>query len=276
MASFVTLFEWLSNHPVVAGLLVFAIALSESLAIVGLIIPGILFMVIFGALITTGYLDYWLTVTASILGAVAGDSISYWLGRRYHKQMHNLWPFRNRPQLLKRGMDFFHRHGGKSVLLGRFVGPLRPVIPAIAGMLEMPRQRFIATNVGSAILWGPIVLLPGMAFGLSLEVASEFAGRFSLVLVLLLILLWLLFWAIRRIYHYLAPRTDVLVSQVVNWINRHPLIGRVPAALIDPGHPEIRVLSLLAFVLLFAAIAFTALSQFLGEHSLLLGLNELV
>ncbi len=276
MASFTNLFDWLGNHPVVAALLIFAIALSESLAIVGLIIPGIFFMMVFGALITTGYLDFWLTLVAAILGAIAGDGISYWLGRRYHQQMNNLWPFRNRPQLMERGIRFFHRHGGKSVLLGRFIGPLRPIIPAIAGMLEMSHKRFLFINVASALLWGPIVLLPGMAFGLSLEVASEFAGRFSLLLVILLVLLWLIFWIIKQVYFFLVPRTDVLLSHVINWINRHPLVGRVPAALIDPKHPEMRALTLLAFVLLFAAIAFTALSQFLTERSLILGLNELV
>ncbi len=276
MASFVQLFEWLSQHPVSAAVLVFAIALSESLAVIGLIIPGIFFMVVFGALITTGYLDYGWTVTAAILGAIAGDGISYWLGRHYHKQLYNIWPFRNRPGLLKRGVEFFHRHGGKSILFGRFVGPVRPIIPAIAGMLAMPRRRFILTNVGSALLWGPIVLLPGMAFGLSLELAAEFAGRLSLLLIILLLLLWLLFWFIRQLYYFLVPRTDTLFSNVINWINRHPLIGRVPAALIDPQHPEMRILTLLALMLLLAAVAFTALSQFLTQRSLILGLNDLV
>lgn len=276
MASFVQLFEWLSQHPVIAALLVFVIALSESLAIVGLIVPGIFFMVVFGALITTGYLDFGWTVTAAILGAIAGDGISYWLGRRYYKQLCNLWPFRNRPRLLERGEAFFHRHGGKSILFGRFVGPLRPVIPAIAGMLAMPRKRFILTNVGSALLWGPVVLLPGMAFGLSLELAAEFAGRLSLLLIILLLLLWAVLWFIKQLYFFVVPRTDRLFSYVINWINRHPLIGRVPAALIDPGHPEMRVLTLLALMLLLAAVGFTALSQFLGERTLLLGLNELV
>lgn len=276
MASFIQLFEWLSEHPAIAALLVFVIALSESLAIVGLIIPGIFFMVVFGALITTGYLDFGITVTAAVIGAIAGDGISYWLGRRYQQQFRNLWPFRNHPRLLERGLDFFNRHGGKSVLLGRFVGPLRPVIPAVAGMLAMPRNRFILTNVGSALLWGPLVLLPGMAFGLSLELAAEFAGRLSLVLVILVILLWLAYWIIKQIYFFFAPRTDQLFSHVINWINRHPLIGQVPAALIDPRHPEMRVLTLLGAMLLLAAIAFTALSRFLTERSLILGLNELV
>lgn len=276
MASFVQLFEWLREHPAIAASLVFLIALSESLAIVGLIIPGIFFMVVFGALITTGYLDFTTTVIAAILGAIGGDSLSYWLGRRYHKQLYNLWPFRKRPQLLERGVTFFHRHGGKSVLLGRFVGPLRPVIPAIAGMLSMPRDRFVLTNVGSALLWGPVVLLPGMAFGLSLELAAEFAGRLSILLVVLLLLLWLLYWIVKRLYNFIVPRTDQLFSHVINWINRHPLIGQVPAALVDPKHPEMRVLTLLAFMLLLAAIAFTALSQFLTERSLILGLNDLV
>ncbi|MGD8711793.1 MAG: VTT domain-containing protein [Thiohalophilus sp.] len=276
MASFIQLFEWLSEHPVIAALLVFAIALSESLAFIGLIVPGIFFMVVFGALITTGYLDFSTTVIAAVLGAIAGDAISYWIGKRYHKQLRNIWPFRKHPQLMERGVAFFHRHGGKSILLGRFVGPLRPVIPAIAGMLSMSRNRFLLTNIGSAMLWGPVVLLPGMAFGLSLELAAEFAGQLSVLLIILLFLLWLLFWVSKHLYNFIVPRTDELLSHVINWMNRHSLVGRVPAALIDPDHPEMRVLSLLAIMLLLSAIALTALSDFMTEHSLVLGLNDLV
>ena len=56
------------------------------------------------------------------------------------------------------------------------------MVPLIAGMLEMPRQRFLLTNIASAIVWAPVYMFPGYLFGLSLEVASEFAGRFLILL----------------------------------------------------------------------------------------------
>ena len=70
-------------------------------------------------------------------------------------------------------MRFFEKYGGKSVAFGRFVGPMRAVIPLVAGMMGMPTGRFLAANILSAIVWAPVYLLPGIVFGASLELAAE-------------------------------------------------------------------------------------------------------
>jgi undecaprenyl-diphosphatase len=63
------------------------------------------------------------------------------------------------------GESFFHKHGGKSVMLGRFIGPIRPVLPLIAGMLGMSQIRFATFNSASAVIWAPFYLLPGYFAG---------------------------------------------------------------------------------------------------------------
>ena len=171
-ASLTALFDWLQQNPLISLLFVFLVACGESLAVVGLIVPGALLMVGFGALIALDYLAFGPTVIAAILGAITGDGISYWLGIKYNRNLVTLWPFSRYPDLLNRGETFFQRHGGKSVLLGRFVGPLRPIIPAIAGMLKMPVRQFFLINILSAVFWAPLYLLPGIIFGTSLELAS--------------------------------------------------------------------------------------------------------
>ena len=271
-----SLFDWLQQNPLISLLFVFLVACGESLAVVGLIVPGALLMVAFGALIALDYLAFAPTVIAAILGAISGDGISYWLGVKYNRNLANIWPFTRYPDLLSRGELFFQRHGGKSVLLGRFVGPLRPIIPAIAGMLRMPMRQFFVINIFSALLWAPLYLLPGIIFGASLELASEFAGRFTLLLVGLVFGLWFVVWLIRLGYLWFMPYSDAIMARLVNWSRRHPLAGVIPAALIEPDHPEVRGLSLLALILLLATIGFILLSQLAGYFPFMHNLNQLV
>jgi len=275
-ASLTSLFDWLQQNPLISLVFVFLVACGESLAVVGLIVPGALLMVGFGALIGLDYLAFGPTVIAAILGAITGDGISYWLGVKYNRNLANIWPFSRYPDLLNRGELFFQRHGGKSVLLGRFVGPLRPIIPAIAGMLRMPMRQFLLINIFSALLWAPLYLLPGIIFGASLELASEFAGRFTLLLVGLVFGLWFIVWLIRLGYLWFMPFSDAVMARLVNWSRHHPLAGVIPAALIEPDHPEVRGLSLLALMLLLATIGFILLSQLAGYFPFMHNLNQLV
>ncbi|HEB87410.1 MAG TPA: hypothetical protein ENI68_10405 [Gammaproteobacteria bacterium] len=243
------LLSWLQHHPLLALLFVFLVAFSESLLIIGLILPGAAFMVGFGALIALGALPAGPAILVAILGAITGDSLSYWLGGHYKQTLKTRWPFSAYPGLIERGEGFFHRHGGKSVMLGRFIGPLRPIVPAIAGMLGMPRSRFLLVNIVSACLWAPLYLLPGYLFGLSVNLASEFAGRFLLLLALVAGVIWFVVFILRQLFLWLVPYTDRLFYHLLLWSQRHPFAGEIPAAIVNPDHREIRGLSLLALLL---------------------------
>lgn len=193
----------LQAHPSLALAFVFIVAFSESLVVLGLIVPGAILMILFGALVAMDALEFWPTVFFATLGAIAGDSLSYWLGRRYKNKLHNIWPLSRHPEIIIRANDFFDRHGVKSIILSRFIGLLRPVIPAIAGMTKMPAKIFIASNISSAIFWAPLYLLPGLLFGLSIEIASEVAGKFIFLIVLLLLIIFLILQFIQRMYVFL-------------------------------------------------------------------------
>ncbi len=268
--------EWVAQHALWTGVFVFVIAMAESLAIVGLILPGTMVMFAVGALVAAGGLSFWTTSAWAVAGAVAGDGASYWLGRHYRMRLRTFWPFRAYPSLTNRGVDFFHRHGGKSVALGRFIGPLRPVVPAVAGMLGMPVIEFTVVNVLSALAWGPLYLLPGMAFGASLGLAAEIAGRLAVFLVLILVLLWLVVWLLNRAWRLLAPRTGVLLYRALLWSRRHPVLGDVSAALIDPEHPQVRGLTVLAITLLLSILVFAWMAQALSRAGLIWGLDQAV
>lgn len=270
------LLTWIGAHPTWAGLAIFFIALSESLIIVGLIVPGVVFMFGIGALIATGHLPLGPSLAWAVAGAITGDVLSFWVGRHFKQRLRVMWPFSHHPRMLAGGVAFFHRHGGKGVLLGRFVGPLRAIIPAVAGMLDMSPLRFTLANIASALLWAPLYLLPGMVFGTSLTLASEVALRLALFLVLALGLVWLTVWLLRRGYNACAPRTGMLVYRLLDWSRRHPRLGGLPNALLDPQHPEIRTLATLAFLLLGASASFAVISEAVRAHALLGNLDLFV
>jgi len=245
---------WLTAHPGWAGVVIFLVACSESLAIVGLFVPGAFLLFGIGTLVGLEVIDLWSTLAWAAAGAIVGDALSFQLGRHYHMRLRTLWPFRNHPELFSRGISFFHQHGGKSVVLGRFVGPIRPIIPAVAGMLEMPFWRFLLINILSGLAWAPAYILPGVVFGASLELASEVAGRLALLLVIVIATLWFVLWLVRRSYQLLKP--GAFAQRLWEWSFNHPHLGKIATALVDPNHPEPRALLSLALILLTAGGGF--------------------
>jgi undecaprenyl-diphosphatase len=154
--------EWMQHHADWAYVSIFVIALVESLAIIGLFIPGVALMIGAGGLIASGILNFSITCASVFAGAVIGDTLSYWFGCYYQDRVRYYWPFIKHPHLLERGIQFFSRYGIASIALARFFGPMRAIVPLIAGMLHMPVMSFVTTNICSAVVWAPSYLLPGL------------------------------------------------------------------------------------------------------------------
>ena len=244
---------WVSLHPGWSYSVIFLVAMAESLAIVGLIVPGVVIMFGIGALIASGAIAFWPAMGWAVVGAVAGDGLSFWLGRHYQERLSAIWPFSRYPESIHQGKRFFEKYGGKSVALGRFFGPIRAVIPLVAGMMGMTPLRFLFANVLSALAWAPLYLLPGMVFGASMELASEVAMRLVILLLLLLLILWLAYHITRGLFRRLHPHTSQWVQWLLNWGKAHPIMGEIANALADPNHPETRGLSILATLLLITS-----------------------
>lgn len=183
---------WLQTNPHWSLCITFLIALVESLVIIGIIIPGSVTMTAIGILAGSGIMRLDLTLIAATLGAVCGDSISYAIGYYYSEQLVYIWPFTKYPKWLIYGKEFFARHGGKSVLIGRFVGPLRSVIPVIAGIMHMKQWRFLLSNLLSAIGWSILYIMPGALIGAASHgLSAEVATRLFLLILLILAGIWL-------------------------------------------------------------------------------------
>ena len=212
------LLAFITHHPTLAYGAIFLISLSESLAIVGLLVPGTVIMFGVGAIVATGSLGLKPVLLLAAAGAVAGDGISYWLGHHYQDGLRRIWPFSRYPGMLKNGEIFFKRHGGKSVLFGRFVGPVRPVIPVVAGMLGMGPLHFSIVNVLSAIGWALVYILPGVFFGTSLAVAGAVSTRLAMLIVLILATCWVFVWLGRKLVLLVGHRGPIWLAAFKDWL----------------------------------------------------------
>ena len=157
--------DFIAAHRAWAMPILFLVSFGESFAFLSLLIPGTTILAACGALVPGGTLSLWPLLAGAIPGAILGDSVSYWLGRRYGMAITRLWPLSRHPAMVASGEAFLRRHGVPSVAIGRFFGPLRAVIPLVAGIALMDRRRFWIANVLSAFVWAPAIMLPGVLLG---------------------------------------------------------------------------------------------------------------
>ncbi len=244
--------RWISGHPNSAGLIIFFSSFAESLAFVGLIMPGSVLMLAAGALIAQGSLSFFSTMAWAVCGAVLADGFSFWLGHHFTERIRRFSLFVRFPKMLTRGEEFFRRHGGKSVFLGRFIGPVRPVIPLVAGMMGMEQGRFSIYNIFSALAWAPAYLLPGMAFGASLALAGEVAGRLAILLGILCVMLWLAFSLFHAIFRFFADRWVGWVQKIGTFIDQSPVLQKWLGGFFDEAGFPIRPLLVVSLLFLGA------------------------
>ncbi|MEE4304027.1 MAG: VTT domain-containing protein [Wenzhouxiangella sp.] len=245
------IFELVQSHSGWLIALSAVFAYFESLAVLGLLLPGVVLLFIIGAVVSGDlslFLWCWL---AAFAGALGGDWTSYWVGRHYRDRIDG-WPLlRRHPELMARARAAVARHGGKGVFVGRLLGPTRPVSALIAGAMSLPPRTMLLATIPACAVWVPIYMLPGLLFGASLELAAEFAGRLVLVLVLLLAVLWAVIWVTRVVYAFTARRSGWWLRSLIRWSSEHPLIGRwVQPLFAGSGRRELLSVALLGLFLL--------------------------
>jgi membrane protein DedA with SNARE-associated domain len=160
------LLDILRAHQAWAPPVVALLAFGESLAVVSLLLPATVILWAIGAVIGGGGLDFWPVWFAAGVGAALGDWLSYWLGYHFHEPITRAWPLSRHPELVPRAHALFQRWGVFGVFIGRFFGPLRAVVPLVAGASQMQRLPFQLANWSSAFVWATTTLGPG-AFGMA-------------------------------------------------------------------------------------------------------------
>ena len=173
---------WIAANPTAAGAVIFLIAFCDALVVLGIVVPALPLLFAVGALVGLAHINGPYALACAALGAFVGDGLSYWVGYRWGPQLRTRWPFSRYPQWLDRGEAMFRRKGVQSIFVARFVGAVRPFVPAIAGMMHMPLQRYVLPSAAACLLWSALFLAPGWILGASYDAVAAVADRLTLVL----------------------------------------------------------------------------------------------
>ena len=178
----------------------FAIIYAETGLVVTPFLPGDSLLFAAGALAATGALDGWLLFGLLVAAAVAGNTVNYAIGRAVGQRLIDRaaadprWGRWINLDYVNRAREFFETHGGRAVVLGRFMPIVRTFVPFVAGVAEMPYRSYVLYNVVGAIAWAGLCIGAGYLFGTVPVVKNNFSlVAIGIVIVSLLpaIVAWL-------------------------------------------------------------------------------------
>lgn len=270
-------------------LLVGVMAFLETGAGVGLLVPGETVIVVGGVVAGQGKISVVLLIGIVWAAAVAGDSFSYYIGRRLGRE----FLMRHGPRVkisharIEQVERFFDRHGGKAIFLGRFIGLVRAISPFIAGASRLAFRRFLPYDVIGCGLWATTLVLLGYIFWRSFDKAASLASKGFLTLGTLIVVVvgavnayrWLRVpanrvrahaWleeqaqrpALNPLVRLLAPVYRYLIAPVARWL-KGPL--RFFWNRITPGELGLELTTLLS-VAAVGSYVFLALGSYVGHH----------
>ncbi len=165
--------------------ILFAIIFAETGLVVTPILPGDSLLFAVGALSATGVLDVRLALGLLLAAAIAGDAVNYSIGRAVGARViaasrsDPRWARWINPSHIQKAHEFFERHGGKAIVLGRFMPIVRTFVPFVAGAAEMTYPSFAFYNVTGAVAWVGVCVGAGWFFG-NMPIVKE---NFSLVAI---------------------------------------------------------------------------------------------
>ena len=158
---------WLKDNPEWIALGVFGAAFIESFALIGVVIPGVVLLAVISGMAASTLSVFELVLIAYVASFLA-DILSFLLGTGISKSIDKLWPFNKYPNLLVQGRRFVKRFGILGVFVGKFIGPIRPLLPLTAGSLGMNFKYFLTVEIFSSFLWALLYTVPGYYAGKSI------------------------------------------------------------------------------------------------------------
>jgi undecaprenyl-diphosphatase len=205
-------------------LLVGAFAFLETGAFVGLVVPGETTMLLGGAVAGQGAVDVYVLMAIAWGSAWAGDTTSFFLGRRLGRSFvlrrgSRMGITRERFERTER---YFEKHGGKTILIGRFISLVRALAPFIAGSSGMSYRAFVPYSILGTGIWSILHILIGYFFSRSIEEAARYAGRGFFILGTLIALI------VGSVLVYRFLREPANRRRAVAWMEEHRLTRWMP------------------------------------------------
>jgi undecaprenyl-diphosphatase len=197
--------------------LVGVFAFAETGAFVGLVVPGETVMLLAGAVAGQGAIDIYLLIAIAWFAAWAGDTTSFFIGRRLGREfvMRNGPKFGISHERFERVEDYFSRHGGKTIFIGRFISLIRAFAPFVAGSSGMRYRDFVPYSILGTGLWASAHILVGYFFSRSIEKAAKYAGKGAFVLATLIVVTVLVVVVVR---HFRVAENR---RAAVRWMDAH-------------------------------------------------------
>lgn len=268
------LMGYLRHHPAQGILFTFLIALIESLPLLGTLFPGSVTMTAVGALIGASVLPPVLTCISAILGAFMGDCFGFWLGHRYHATIRLVWPLNKLGKYLAMSEKYFRKHGGKSIIIGRFIGPTRAAMPLLAGILRYNWGQFLPAAIFAAIVWSLVYMAPGIALGaLAMEFSHADMTKVFFSGLAVIVALWLGFWLLQFFFKQLSRAINRQIQTLWNWLSQ-PEAGFWVRLIRNQQHPHDFHQLKLTLLLLLSSTAFLLLFVNVSQQGFMTEVNE--
>lgn len=198
-------------------LLVGFFAFAETGAFIGLVVPGETTMLLGGAVAGQGAIDIYLLIAVAWFAAWLGDTTSFFIGRRLGRE----FVLKHGPRVgigherFEKVEDYFSRHGGKTIFIGRFISLVRALAPFIAGSSGMRYRAFVPYSILGTGLWASAHILVGYFFSRSIESAAEYAGRGAFLLATTIVVVVGIVVAVRYL------RVEENRHKAVVWMEAH-------------------------------------------------------
>jgi len=203
--------KWILGGGLIAiGVTVFA----ESGLLIGFFLPGDTLLFGAGILASQGVFDLWSLIFVVIVAAILGDNVGYSIGNRSGKRLFNKKEsVFFRPEHLEKAEIFYEKHGGKTIIIARFIPMVRTFAPVVAGIGEMSRRRFMVFNVVGAVLWSSSTILLGYWLGNKMPWLEDYITP-----VILLIVVFSMGIAL---YHLLKEKEarELIFAKTKSWFN---------------------------------------------------------
>lgn len=198
-------------------LLVGLFAFAETGAFVGLVVPGETVMLLGGAVAGQGAIDIYLLIAIAWFAAWLGDTTSFFLGRKLGRN----FVLDHGPKVgisherFEKVEDYFGRHGGKTIFIGRFISLVRAFAPFIAGSSGMQYRAFVPYSILGTGLWATAHILVGYFFSRSIETAGKYAAKGAFLLATLIVIV------VGIVFLYRHFREEENRAAAVRWMEGH-------------------------------------------------------
>ncbi len=205
--------DTLIQYPKSAQCVIYWLFFLSSFVGIGAVIPGALLLFMLGTLVSTNKLNLVTTIFSCVLGSMTGSLSSFGIGYYYQTRLKETWLFRTYPILLNQGEMFFKYFGEIGIVIGKFTGPTRAILPIVAGITGMNPYQFILVDTIATIFWPLVYILPSTYF---MQYFSSWAMYPNVYYAIFTTIFMIFFYVMRQQISQIFKAFIILLKQAMN------------------------------------------------------------